>query len=638
MTRAIRLLAALLCAGLLGSAGVRAQENGLEGQQPQSSARGGSRTGGAVKLSIAVQDRKLQTVMEYIASYAGVNIVVDEGIEVSISLELNDVEWRQAMQLAAEKGGCVVIERAPNLFKIEKPVLVNFSFEDADIAEVINTIAKLAGANVVFDAEVQGAITMRLKDIPWRDALDTAVKQLGYVVVEEDRGILRIVHSTRLRAEMETRSYQLRYLAPASIYTPKIQSQFFGGGQGSGLTQTVGDKKVQTAEGVNFDLLPALRKALSAEGNLDYIGSRNVLIVTDTPVVHAEIDKILRQMDIEPRQVYVDVKFISTVNTDVLDFGTDYGDNGPTASIGLGAIPTSLPFVLGDGGFEDGIIVTNPGTGGFQQPDVQGGGSGPFPGSFSPGTIPSTVYGMLDFTGVQATLRLLKSDTKAKIVQAPRIIALDRQAATIFVGEEIRYAEARTEQGQAGGLSLTVQEADNSPVNTGFQLLMIPHIVPETDKIMLEVMPKQQALTGSGAGGAPAGFDLFRVGANGAEGQIALPRIQSGELMTRMMLDSGQTAVIGGLSTDTETELVRKVPFLGDIPILGWLFKYSSTNKDRRSLIVLITPHIIASPEDTQSWLEEELSNRREILEKELREVFGEPAIDDFSDPSGSDD
>lgn len=628
MTRANTLLAALAAGALLFAGNAASQERAPSGGQDtaQSAQRGGGRTGGPVKLSIAVQDRKLRTVMEYIAGYAGVNIVVDDTIDVSISLELNDVEWRQALELAAEKGGCIVIERAPNLFKIEKPVTVTFSFESAELAEVINVISKLAGANVVFDAEVQGTITMRLKDIPWRDALDTAVKQLGYVVVEEGRGILRIVHSTRLKTELETRSYQLRYLSPASYYSPRIQSQFFVAGMGGGMqgTRDAGDQRLAQREGFDFDLLPALKKGLSAEGSLDYIESKNVLIVTDTPIAHAAIERILRSMDVEPRQVFVDVKFISTVNTDVFDFGMDYGQSGPSASISMGAVPISLPFVLGDGGFEDGIIVTNPGIGGPQSPNVQGGGSGPFPGGASPGIVPDTIYGMLDFTGVQATLRLLKSDIRAKIVQAPRIIALDRQAATIFVGEEIRYAEARTEQGQAGGLSLTVEEARNSPVNTGFQLLMIPQIVPGSDKIILEVMPKQQALTGSGGDGAPPGFDIFRVGANDAEGTVALPRIQSGEVMTRMMLDSGQTAVIGGLSTDTETEIVRKVPFLGDIPIAGWLFKFTSNSKDRRSLIVLITPHIIASPEDTQNWLEEELTQRRDILEKELKEVFGE--------------
>lgn len=577
------------------------------GQRPRSSA--------SATLDIAVQDRDLRTVMDHIAKRAGVNIVVDLDIDERISLELVDVDWRQAMELAAEKGGCVVVERGPNLFKIEKPPRVTFSFENADIAEVINTIGKLSGANIIFDAEVQGTLTMRLKDIPWRDALDTAAKQLGYVVVEEDRNILRIVHSSRLKAELETRSFQLRYLAPAATYQPKIKSEFYdqsgkvGGGAGGA---------------VEFDLLPAIKTSLTPDGRLDYIPTKNVLIVTDTRPVLDAIEKMLRQMDVEPRQVFVDVKFISTTNTDLFDFGMDYGQRGPSASISMGAIPISLPFILGDGGFEDGIIVTSPGNGGVQQPNPQGGGSGPFPGTFSPGQIPNTVYGMLDFTGVAATLRLIKSDVKARIVQAPRIIALDRQAATIFVGEEIRYAEAKAEQGQAGGNSLTVKEAQNSPVNTGFQLLMYPQIIPGTDKLILEVMPKQQALSGAGGEGAPAGFEVFRVGADTDQGVIALPRLQSAELMTRMMLDSGQTAVIGGLSTDTETEVVRKVPLLGDIPIMGWLFKFSSTSKDRRSLIVLITPHIVSSPEDTQSWLEEELSGRREAMEKEFLRLLGQ--------------
>lgn len=572
-----------------------------------------------VTVTFAARERSLREVMAHIASRAGVNIVVADDIDVSITLDLTDVAWKQAMELAAEKGECIVIQTANNVFKIERPPRVHFSFDGADISEVIDTIAKLSGANIMFDSEVSGAITLRLKDVPWRTALDMAAKQLGYTVVEEPHGILRIVHASKLKADLEVRSFQLKYLSPRPNFEARLQSTII-------QVETPQNKQGRSQEerfDETFDVLLALRGALTEDGKLQYIQSRNVIIVRDIRPVVDQIEKMIERWDVEPRQVFVDVKFVQTTNTDIFDFGTDYGQNGPSASLSLGAIPHSLPFILGDGGFEDGIIVTNPGTGGVQQPDPQGGGSGPFPGAFSPGAIPQTQYGILDFTGIALTLRLLKSDTKARVVQAPRIIALDRHQSTIFVGEEIHYAEAKTEQGQAGGLSLTVQEASGSPVETGFQLLMRPHIVPGTKKVILDVIPKQQSLSGSGGDGAPAGFDVFRVGEN-AEGFIALPRLLKAELATRLMLESGQTAVIGGLTTDSDSEIVRKVPFLGDIPVLGWFFKFSSTTKDRRSLIVLISPYIISSPEDSDAWLQRELEGRRGTLENALEQLLNE--------------
>src|SRR6187397_18383 len=112
-----------------------------------------------------------------------------------------------------------------------------------------------------------------------------------------------------------------------------------------------------------------------------------------------------------------------------------------------------------------------------------------------------------------------------EVIQAPKIFAIDGSEATIFVGETIRYAEAKTEQGQAGGLQLSVAEASGSPVEVGFQLLVRPNVIPGTEKMVMEVIPKETSLSGTGVSSfAPAGFDVFTVGAGGSAGSIALPR------------------------------------------------------------------------------------------------------------------
>jgi len=305
---------------------------------------------------------------------------------------------------------------------------------------------------------------------------------------------------------------------------------------------------------------------------------------------------------------------VATANSDVLNLGVDYGDNGPAVTLSGGQVPITFPFSEGAGGWDD-WMIPNPAGGPFADPAL----------NFGNTVTPDTVFGALSFTQVQATLRLLQRDTKTEVIQAPKIIALDGSEATIFVGETVRYAEAKSEQGQAGGLQLSVAEASSSPVEVGFQLLIRPNVIPGTKKIVMEVIPKETSLSGTGTSSlAPPGFDVFTVGSGGSEGSIALPRTRSSTIVTTMMLETGQTAVIGGLTTDSDIETETKVPLLGDIPVLGELFSHESKSRDRRSLMVFITPTIVHSSEDTEVLLRQELERRRTRLKDELDALIGE--------------
>jgi type II secretory pathway component GspD/PulD (secretin) len=432
------------------------------------------------------------------------------------------------------------------------------------------------------------------------------------VVVEENRGILRVVDPLSLQAQMTTKSYQLRYLRPRGRFRPSIKSEFL-------VPSTIQNQVPKDSEvAAQFTVIQALSKALTPGGELDYIASQNVIIVRDTAQVHQQIADMLNRLDVEPAQVYLDCKFVSTTNSDLLDLGVDYGDTGPSASIGLGAIPITVPFGLGGGDWEDGIIAIGDHEGPFTDPLLNGsGGTG----------AAQTVFGALDFTQVQATLKLLQQDTKTDVIQAPKIIALDGSEATIFVGETIRYAEAKSEQGQAGGLQLSIQEASSSPVDVGFQLMIVPHVIPGTNSLTLDVIPKETSLSGTGTSAfAPEGFDVFTIGAAGLEGSIALPRTRSSTIVTSMLLESGQSAVIGGLTTASETETKTRVPFLSRIPVVGELFKHRNRSEIQRNLIVFITPSVIHSSGEVEMLLQRELTRRQDRLREEI-EAMIDPAM-----------
>jgi len=178
----------------------------------------GQGIGADARVNLRVEQRKLSEVVQYLREQSGANIVlvIPEGADAAISLELTDVPWRDALDIAAEAAQCVVSERAAGILAVEKPARVTYDTlgEAREITDVINLIAKVGGANIVVAPEVAGTLSLRLTDVPWRDALNVAIKTLGYVVVEEDRGILRVVDPVTLQAQMTTQSYQLRYLRP----------------------------------------------------------------------------------------------------------------------------------------------------------------------------------------------------------------------------------------------------------------------------------------------------------------------------------------------------------------------------------------------------------------------------------------
>ncbi len=582
---------------LVGQAGKQAQ---VKVQDDVSTRTPGSKN---PLLTLKLKDRPLKDVVESIRRKVGVNIIVEDGIDDTVTIELEDVEWRVALEMVVEKADCVLVQKARQLLSVEKPPRVYFAFNNTPIQQVIDTIAKVAGANIVIAPEVQGSITLRLRNIPWRDALESSCKTLGYAVVEEARGILRVVPRANLREELVTKSFQLRFVRPKSHYVPVINSPYV--------------RNTATKQGdSDFALVGALRRVLTPElGNLEYFEGSNILVVKDIKPVIDEIEAVINQIDVEPAQIFINVGFVTTSNKDVLNYGIDIGSGGWNASVGLGQIPTRLPFNLGAGGWDDSLIANDQGVGPFAD-----GAQNPTGTT----TIPNVIFGALNLTEVNAAMRLLQQDVHSEIVQAPKIVALDHQEATIFVGETVRYAQARAEQGQAGGLQLVVEEAPNSPVSVGFQLLVVPHIVPGTDKIIMDIIPQSDALSGTGATQlAPAGFDVFTVGSGTGEGQIALPRVSSSTIATQVLLQSGQTAVLGGLVTDTVSETVTQVPFLGDIPMLGWMFKHRSSNETKQSLIVFVTPQVIRSPEEVQEGVRKLIQEREEMIESELNSIFG---------------
>ncbi|HIE72404.1 MAG TPA: hypothetical protein EYP98_20800, partial [Planctomycetes bacterium] len=296
-------------------------------------------------MTLRLKDRELRDVVQSIRRKTGANIIMDPDIEAPVTIDLQDVHWRQALSLVAEQAGCIVTEREGGVLKVEKPPRVYFAFENTDIQKVIDTISKISGANIVVAPEVKGTITVRLKNVPWRHALDAVVKTLGFVVVQADFGILRVVPAANIEQDLVTKTIPLRYVRPRSVFLPIITSDY--------IQDLRNVQPLQKGES-SFTLLDTLRNMITPDiGSLEYISETNVLMIKDTRPVVETIERTIAMMDIEPAQVQLDVRFVTTTNDDLLDIGISPGGSGWSASLGLGQIPTRLPFDLGVGGWEE---------------------------------------------------------------------------------------------------------------------------------------------------------------------------------------------------------------------------------------------------------------------------------------------
>jgi general secretion pathway protein D len=329
---------------------------------------------------------------------------------------------------------------------------------------------------------------------------------------------------------------------------------------------------------------------------------------------------MIHRLDVEPSQVHLEVKVVTTRNADLAQVGILY-TTGDTRGISIGSSvlfvpngPHSHPDFFGGGA---------PGTTPFVGPSSTIKRSR-LPFGLGDNLVGTDTFWATDF-GITATLRLFQQDADTRIEQAPSLSVLSDTEATIFVGESVRWAEIDVASTQSGTTTEAVKEAEDSPIQVGFQLLVVPHVVAGTNRIVMTVIPQTNSLTGQST--ILPGFDEFQLrGDADVEGEgthrVFLPRVATATVVTRMLVESGQTAVVGGLVEDRDARTVDKIPFLGDIPIVGHLFRYTDTARIRNHIIVFITPRIVGRAADAEAAIAarmEEIRAREKEEQERLR-------------------
>lgn len=575
-------------------------------------------------IDIDVVDKDLREIVEEIGRKVGKNILVAPGVEERITVTLRDLPWPDAVKVVAGLAKCDIEESVPGVLLLTQPPKVTIQFQDANVRTVLQLLAAYSGKNIIISPDVKGKVSLDLKNVHWLKALKSIVSTVGpYVVVEDGPDLLRVVPRESIERQLETVILRLKYIRPPARYQavpPRAGANGRGGGAaaGGGGNSGAGGFYVGQNTGANLDkleesftLFKALRGIIEATPNKDDViqfdQESNSFFLTATAPVIAEIQNIVSKVDLEPAQLFIELRFISTSDRNFLETGLKFSGGDLQNGLQLvGPFPGGQqvqsqrfldPFVASAGQQQQAQIPpVMPGInllpgGNLAQTGVnQPLGSYPFLIGEGYDLFASNfrLPAILDFSGLNAALNLIDSVETSRILQEPSLFTLDNQAAVIFVGENIPYAATDTTNDINGNVQQGIRPGDSSPVAIGFSLFVEPHVVPETESIILTIIPRVNNLSGTTS--PVAGFDRF---AFSADAFIDLPRTSEQAIVTRVMVEDGQTAVIGGLLTEQETIRRIGIPLLSDIPLIGPLFINKVDQKETRNLVIFVTPTIV---------------------------------------------
>ncbi|MDR5900736.1 type IV pilus secretin PilQ [Halomonas icarae] len=432
---------------------------------------------------------------------------------------------------------------------------ITLNFQDIEVRSVLAIIADFTGLNLVASDSVQGRVTLNLEDVPWDQALDLVLKSHGLASRQEGNVIVvapAAELAQREQLELETRE-QLEVLAP--LETEYIQVNYAKANDIAAL--------LRGQDGFGL---------LTERGKVAVDPRTNTLLIQDTAEQISTIMDTLERLDVAVRQVQIEARIVIASNSAARELGVNWGASSTSSGrFNTRGASTGNPYI-GDGGRRysggeqlQGSTTTTVTDGVVQiendAPDLfSRGGLTVDLGSANPVSAFSFGYLSGDIL-LDLELRALESDGKSYTISQPRVITANQSTAVIKQGQERAYREASA----SGASAVEFKEAVLS-------LEVTPQITPD-NRIIMDV-----AITN----------DTFGEFNPGEE-----PPINKNEIETQVLVDNGETVVLGGILQTEELENFIKTPFLGDIPVLGNLFRYTQQSDDKVELLVFITPRIL---------------------------------------------
>jgi type IV pilus assembly protein PilQ len=426
---------------------------------------------------------------------------------------------------------------------------LTLNFQEIETRAVLQLLADASGQNIVVSDSVTGNVTLRLQNVPWDQALDIVLRTKGLDKRKQDNVIIVAPQeelASREKADLASKK-DIQELAP--LRSDYLQVNY---------AKASDMEKLLKSQGGSL---------LSARGSVSVDERTNTLLLQDTSDRLADIRRLVATLDIPVRQVLIEARIV-IVNDDFRrDLGARIGyttaqANGAngiwTTSGSAAATDTAIGSVLANrAGTGTGGVLVPTGANAPQRYNVNLPVASPA-GSFALGLLGSNYIVDLELSAAQA-------ETRAEVISSPRVITANQKEATIEQGTEIPYQQSAS----SGATTISFKKAVLS-------LKVTPQITPD-NRIILDLDVKKDSI------------GTITV----TSGGVNVPSIDTKEIITQVLMNDGQTVVLGGVLETQRRDDQTKVPYLGDIPILGNLFKQTTKRNNKDELLIFVTPKIV---------------------------------------------
>ena len=406
---------------------------------------------------------------------------------------------------------------------------ISLDFQDVPVRQVLQIIAQVNGFNLVTTDTVNGNVTISLSGVPWDQALDMILKIRG--LDKRLEGNILLIAPTEELSARETQQLQSKQQVQnlAELKSAHIEINYAKADEISTI--------LKTSDG----------GILSSRGSVTVDARTNTILIRDTLESIDEARRVINALDVPVKQVLIESRMVTVRDNVDEQLGVRWGFTGAS---GDNSVSGSL---IGADSAGQGTV-----------PDIGDRLNVNLPVSSAAGTIGFQIANLLDGNILDLELSALEAENKGEIIASPRITVANQQEAYIEQGTEIPFVQATS----SGATSVEFKKAVLS-------LKVTPHITPD-DRIILNLVVTQDTrgdTVSTSTGPAVA--------------------IDTQEISTQVLVDNGETIVLGGIFQQVSTNDVSKVPLLGDIPYLGNLFKTTSTIEQKRELLIFVTPKII---------------------------------------------
>ena len=421
---------------------------------------------------------------------------------------------------------------------------LSLNFQNVEVRAVLQVIADFTGLNIITSDTVTGNLTLRLRDVPWDQALDIILQSKGLDMRKTGNVVWiapRDELATREKLALETQA-QIADLEPTRTESFQMNYQ-----------RAVDFAKILTDD---------KQRILSKRGSAVIDPRTNTIFVQDTPARLEEVRKLIRKVDVPVRQVLIESRIVEAIDTFSRNLGVRLGLHDLTGrGQRLGSSGSNPRLLIGGGaadtGFHSGQSETPPSfitdAMSVNLPAANISGS-------QPGQLSLMLMNALGTRFLNLEISALQADGRGKVISSPRVITADQVEATIEQGTEIPYQQATS----SGATAVTFKKATLS-------LKVKPQITPD-DNVIMSLNVHKDSIGVQTTGG---------------------PSIDTKQVTTEVLVENGGTVVIGGIYIQDERTTVNKVPLLGDLPYVGFLFKNTAKIDNRNELLIFVTPRIL---------------------------------------------